>query len=136
MRAILSGSGPDDFCEDRVHDACRCRVVALVLAVAPDVFAKVSFPEPLKIASMVDLRSLIPCPVVAETRMVSAGLMPRRRNSLSGSESPRSDLLRSKRTGFFDLRADLAMSLSLSSGYLELSRVKRMRSAESMASAI
>lgn len=85
---------------------------------------------------MADLRSLIPWPVVAETRKVSAGLTPRRRNSASESESPRSDLLSRRRTGFLDLRADLAMFLSLSSGYFELSRVRRIRSAESMASAI
>ena len=81
-------------------------------------------------------KSLIPWSVVAEMRKVSVGLMPRRRNSDSGSESPRSDLLSRRRTGFFDLRADLAMFLSLSSGYFELSRVRRMRSAASMASAI
>ncbi len=85
---------------------------------------------------MADLRSLIPWPVVAEIRKVSSGLIPRRRNSDSGSESPRSDLFRRSKTGFFDLRADLAMFLSLSSGYFELSRVRRMRSALSMASAI
>lgn len=85
---------------------------------------------------MADLRSLIPWPVVAETWKVSAGLMPRRTNSDSGRASPRSDLLRRRRTGFFDFRADLAMFLSLSSGYLELSSVRRIRSAVSMASAI
>lgn len=85
---------------------------------------------------MADFKSLIPCPVVAETRKVSVGLIPRRRNSVSDSDSPRSDLLSKRRTGFFDLRADLAIFLSLSSGYFELSRVSRMRSAESMASAI
>ncbi len=70
----------------------------------------------LELAYRVDkiaaLRSLIPCPVVAETRKVWAGLMPRRRNSSSGRDSPRSDLLSRSKTGLRERRADLAISLS------------------------
>lgn len=85
---------------------------------------------------MADFRSLMPWPVVAETRKVSLDLMPRRRNSDSERLSPRSDLLRSNKTGLRDLRAFLAICLSLSSGYLELSMVSRIKSAFSMASSI
>ncbi len=90
----------------------------------------------LKMWLIADLSSLMPCPVVAEMRKVCAGLMPRRRNSSSGRESPRSDLFSRSSTGFLDLRADLAICLSLSSGYLVLSRVRRMSSALSIASVI
>lgn len=89
-----------------------------------------------RLAKMAVLRSLKPFPVVAERRKVCSGLIPRRRNSSSGSDSPRSDLLRSKKTSLRDLRAFLAICLSLSSGYFEESSVSRMRSADSMASAI
>ncbi len=85
---------------------------------------------------MAVLRSLIPQPVVAETRKVWSGLIPRRKNSSFGRLSPRSDLFKRRRTGLRDLRAFLAMFLSLSSGYLELSSARRMRSALSIASAI
>lgn len=89
-----------------------------------------------KIALIAAFKSLIPCPVVAEMRKVWSGLMPRCRNSEASSASPRSDLLSRSKTGFFDLRADLAICLSLSSVYLELSRVRQITSAASIASAI
>lgn len=69
-------------------------------------------------------------------RKVCSGLMPRRRNSWSGKDSPRSLLFNNKKTGLLDLRAVLAMSLSFWSGYFEESMVNIMRSAVSTASAI
>lgn len=100
------------------------------------VYSVVSLWGVSKLFKIADLRSLIPCPVVAEIRKVWSGLMPRCRNSAPSRLSPRSDLLSRRRTGLRDLRAFLAMSLSLSSGYLELSRASRMRSALSIASEI
>lgn len=78
----------------------------------------------------------MPRPVVAEMRKVCSGLMPRRRNSSSGKDSPRSDLLSKRKTGFFDFKAFFAMSLSFWSGYLLESSVIRISSAESIASVI
>ena len=78
----------------------------------------------------------MPWPVVAEVRKVCSGLIPRRRNSWSGSDSPRSLLLSNKMTGLLDFRAVLAMFLSFWSGYFEESKASRIRSAVSTASAI
>ena len=85
---------------------------------------------------MANFRSLIPCPVVAEMLKEKFGSRPRKRNSSRGRDSFRSDLLRARKTGFWDFRAFLAMVLSFWSGYFEESTVKIIRSAMSMASAI
>lgn len=55
-------------------------------------------------------------PVVAETLKVSEGFIPRFKNSSEGRELPRSDLLRTRKTGFLDFRAILAIFLSFSEG--------------------
>ena len=87
----------------------------------------------LKIASF---RSAVPAPVVAEVRMMWSSGMPRARKSLMGKASPLSDLFKSKKTGFLERSADLAIFLSWSSKYFVLSTVTRIISADSIASAI
>lgn len=66
--------------------------------------------------SIFDFRTLIPCPVVAEVLKDSAGFIPRERNSSRERDEPRSDLLRTRRTGFLDFRAIFAILLSFSEG--------------------
>ena len=73
---------------------------------------------------------------MAETRKVWSDLMPSRRNSSTGKLSPRSDLFSTRKTGLRDLRADLAICLSLSLIYFDESKVRRIKSAASIASAI
>ena len=102
---------------------------APVLAEADDA----SGPTACKIALF---SSRMPAPVVAETRKVAAGLTPRRRNSVSGRLSPRSDLFKISKTGLRERKASLAICLSRSSGYLLESKVNKITSALSMASAI
>lgn len=138
MRAILRGMGdnesstwesPEATAEDEDARPPRRRADATSCPKESDSSAS----RLLKIAF---LRSLIPWPVVAETRRVCSGLIPRRKNSSFGRLSPRSDLFKINSTGLRDLRAFLAICLSLSSGYLELSSVSRITSALSIASAI
>ena len=73
---------------------------------------------------------------MAEVRKVLSGLMPRERNSEFSRDEPRSDLLSRRKTGFLDFRAIFAIRLSFSEGKSEESRVKRIKSAESIASVI
>ena len=90
-------------------------------------------PSLLKIA---DFNSLIPSPVVAEVRKMLFSSTPRARNSLISSASPLSDLFKTRKIGFLDLRARLAISLSRWSKNLVESRVSKMMSALSIASLI
>ena len=73
---------------------------------------------------------------MAEVRKVSEGLIPRLKNSEAGRASPRSVLFKRRKTGFFERRAVFAIFLSRKSGYFVASRVRRIRSAEAMASEI
>ena len=65
---------------------------------------------------MEDFSSWMPRPVVAEVWKVCSGFMPRERNSSGTREEPRSDLFRTRKTGFLDFRASLAILLSFSEG--------------------
>ena len=82
------------------------------------------------------LRAEIPKPVVAEVLKISVSLIPNLRYSKGSRDSLRSDLLRIRKTGFFDFSAEREISRSRKSGYLVESTVTRMRSATSMASSI
>ena len=82
------------------------------------------------------LRLLTPKPVVAEVRCILSSLIPNLRYSKLSRDSLRSDLFKTRKTGFLERRAERAMSRSRKSGYLVESTVKRMRSATSMASSI
>ena len=65
-----------------------------------------------RIFSTSDFSSAVHWPVVAEVRRMRSSGMPRARKSLTGKASPLSDLFKSKKTGFLDLKADLAIFLS------------------------
>ena len=73
------------------------------------------FPQAIN-PKIADFNSLIPCPVVAEMRKAEVSFIPRERNSEKSSEPLRSDLLRRRKTGFFDFRASFAIRLSFSEG--------------------
>ena len=86
--------------------------------------------------SKICFNSAIPCPVVAEVRKMYSSGMPRARNSLVSSASPRSYLFKIKKTDFLERRAERAIWRSRSSKYFVESTTMQIMVAESMASSI